>query len=132
MIGRINIQKINIFPKRLYLFQNNTLPPPSSLFSRTRKLFTNFIWKNKCPRLRISLIYLPDDRGGLQCPNIQWYYWEAQLRFIMFYFSSENTPAWIDLESCSVRPSFPLNLFLCSADRKSKEKYRQSYCIKYN
>lgn len=38
------------------------------------------------------------------------------------YFSSENTPAWIDLESSSVKPSLPLNLFLYSADRKSLRK----------
>ncbi len=122
MIGRINILKMNILPKYLYLFQNIPLPPPPSLFTRTRKLFTNFIWQNKRPRSRLSLIYLPCDRGGLQCPNIQWYYWAAQLRSIMFYFSSENTPAWIDLESCSVRPSLPLNLFLHSADQKSLRK----------
>jgi len=122
LIGRINILKMNILPKFLYLFQNIPLPPPSSLFSRTRKLFTNFIWQNKRPRLRLSLMYLPYDRGGLQCPNIQWYYWAAQLRSIMFYFSSENTPAWIRLESCSIRPSLPLHLFLYSADRKSLRK----------
>ena len=40
----------------------------------------------------------------------------------MLYFSSENTPAWIDLESCSVRPSLPLKLFLYSVDRKSLRK----------
>lgn len=122
MIGRINILKMNILPKYLYLFQNISLPPPSSLFTRTKKMFTNFIWQNKRPRLRLSLIYLPYDRGGLQCPNIQWYYWAAQLRSIMFYFSSENKPAWVDLESRSVSPSLPLHLFLYSADRKSLRK----------
>src|SRR4029434_6634496 len=80
MIGRINILKMNILPKFLYLSQNIPLPPPSSLFTRIKKLFTNFIWQNKRPRLRLSLLYLPYDRGGLKCPNIQWYYWAAQLR----------------------------------------------------
>ena len=122
MIGRINILKMNILPKYLYLFPNIPLPPPSSLFTRTRKLFTNFIWQNKRPRLHLALIYLPYDRRGLQCPNIQWYYWATQLRSIMFYFSSEKTPAWIDLESCLVRPSLPLHLFLYSVDRKSLGK----------
>ena len=122
MIGRINILKMNILPKFLYLFQNIPLPPPSSLFTRIKKLFTNFIWQNKRPRLRLSLLYLPYDRGGLKCPNIQWYYWAAQLRSIMFYFSSGNPPAWIDLESCSVKPSLPLHLYLYSAGRKYLKK----------
>lgn len=122
MIGRINILKMNILPKFLYLFQNIPLPPPSSLFTRIKKLFTNFIWQNKRPRLRLSLLYLPYDRGGLKFPNIQWYYWAAQLRSIMFYFSSESPLAWMELESCSVTPSLPLHLYLYSADRKNLRK----------
>ena len=41
---------------------------------------------------------------------------------LLFYFSSEKVPAWIDLKSCSVRPRLPFNLFLYSADRKSLRK----------
>lgn len=48
LIGRINILKMNILPKLLYLFQNIPLPPPPpNLFSKLRKLFLNFLWNNK-------------------------------------------------------------------------------------
>ena len=50
--------------------------------------------------------------------NVQWYYWAAQLRSIMFYFSSKSLPSWLDLESCSVKSSLPLHLYLYSADHK--------------
>lgn len=46
----------------------------------------------------------------------------SQLRSIMFYFSSESPPAWMDLESCSVTPSLPLHLYLYSADSKYLRK----------
>lgn len=54
-IGRINVLKMNSLPKLLYLFQNIPLPPPPDVFSRLKKLFNNFIWRNRRPRLSLSL-----------------------------------------------------------------------------
>ena len=70
ILGRINIIKMTILPKFLYIFQSIPLAPPS-FFPRTRKLLSNFIWNNRKPRLRLSLLYLPYDRGGLQVPNLE-------------------------------------------------------------
>jgi len=94
-IGRINILKMNVLPKFLYLFQSIPLPPPQNFFCNMKKLFTNFIWANRRPRLRLSLLYLPYERGGLQVPNLKWYYWAAQLRAAMFWFTNDNSIPWI-------------------------------------
>ena len=96
--GRIDILKMNILHKFLYLFQNVPLAPPEGTFTRIKSLFTKFIWNKKCPRLRLSLLYLPFDTGGLKCPNLYWYYLAVQLRTIMFYFCKENSPSWVDIE----------------------------------
>ena len=87
MIGRINIIKMSILPKFLYLFQSIPLHIPASFFSSLNKNFTTFIWNNKRPRLRLSLLYLPYDRGGLRLPNMKLYYWAAQLCAATSYFS---------------------------------------------
>ena len=60
--------------------------------------------------------------GGLKCPNLQWYYWAAQLRSIMFYFTTEVSPAWLELESCSVSVKLPLHLYMYSAGLKHLRK----------
>lgn len=122
LIGRINVLKMNILPKLLYLFQNIPLPPPKHLFMTLTKLFTNFIWNNRRPRLRLSLLYLPYDRGGLQCPNVQWYYWAAQLRTIMFYFSTESPPSWVNMESAEVAQGLTLKRYIYSANLKHHRK----------
>lgn len=59
LIGKINVkrcQKMNILPKLLYLFQN--LPLPSNLFTLLKKT-VKFLWNNRHPQTRLSLLYLP-------------------------------------------------------------------------
>ncbi len=89
LMGRINVIKMNILPTFLYVFQSLPLPPPPNFFLRIRKLLSNFMWNNRKPRLKLSLLYLPYLRGGLQLPHFFWYYWAAQLRAALFWFSSE-------------------------------------------
>lgn len=98
IIGRINIIKINMLPKFLYIFQSIPLAPPSNFFSQTKNIPSNCIWSKRNPRLRLSLLYLPCERGGLQVPNFQLYCWEAQLRAAMFWFPSMGGPVWQQIE----------------------------------
>lgn len=123
IIGRINIIKMSILPKFLYLFQSIPLPLSASFFSTLNKTFTKFIWNNKQPRLRLSLLYLPYERGGLRVPNVKLYYWAAQLCTAMYYFKNTNTsPAWVDLENNET--TFPLQTYLYSSPIKFlKKKY---------
>ena len=82
-IGRINVLKMNIVPKFLYLFQSIPLTPPGNFFC-------NFIWNNRRPRLHMTLLYLPYDRGGLKLPFLQGYYWAAQLRAASYWFDHQS------------------------------------------
>lgn len=110
MTGRINILKMNMLPKLLYMFQNIPLPPPPGMFSQIKKLLLRFIWNNRKPRLRLSLLYLPYDRGGLKCPNFQLYYWAAQLRSMMFYYTN-HLPHWVDMESQGLHLELPSYIY---------------------
>lgn len=121
MIGRINLIKMAILPKFLYLFQSLPLSLPKSFFKEINGEFCRFIWNNRKPRLRLRLLYLPYDRGGLQMPSVQWYYWAAQLRSTMFYFVTQSPPAWVYIEQASIS-KLPLSLYLYSADFKTLKK----------
>ena len=87
LMGRINAIKMSILPKCLYLFQSIPFfSPQPAFFSNMRKTFTNFIWNKRRPRLRLTLLCLPYDRGGLQLPNLLWYFRAAQVRSALFCF----------------------------------------------
>lgn len=120
LIARINVLKLNIMPKLLYLFQNIPLSPPANLFSHLKTIFVRFLWNDRRPRLRLSLLYLPYERGGLKCPNPLWYYWAAQLRTMMYYFTDKSPPPWTNMENSSV--PLPLPQYLYSAKVKMLKK----------
>ena len=112
---------MNVLPKCLYIFQSVPLPPPSSFFSSITKLISKFIWNNRKPRLRLSLLYLPYESGGLKLPNFQYYYWAAQLRAAVYWFSKDSVPSWINIELASAG-GLSLDNFLYSAPLKKLKK----------
>uniref|UniRef100_A0A3Q3BAI7 Reverse transcriptase domain-containing protein n=1 Tax=Kryptolebias marmoratus TaxID=37003 RepID=A0A3Q3BAI7_KRYMA len=117
MIGRINILKMIVLPKFLYLFQAIPLNPPDGFFTKIQTILNNFIWNNRRARLRLSLLYLPYDRGGLGVPNFKWYYWAAQLSSASCWFSATDL-SWVKIENINATP-LSLNSYLYS--RKCKE-----------
>ena len=121
MIGRINIIKMAILPKFLYYFQTLPLPLPNRFYATIDKLFGQFIWNDRKARLRLKLLYLPYERGGLQLPNLRWYYMAAQLTSASYYFHTTAPPAWVSIEQNSIS-DLPLNLYLYSADIKRLKK----------
>ena len=129
MIGRINIIKMDILREFLYLFQSIPLPLPKCFFDKINNILAKFIWNNKKARLRLKLLYLPHDRGGLRLPNLRWYYWSAQLHSASFYFSSDILPAWVNIEQTTTS-ELPLKLYLYSADLKTLKKKTRNPFVK--
>lgn len=106
----VSMIKISILPNFLYLFQALPLPLSKQFFDELNTVLNRFIWNNKKPRLRLRLLYLPYERGGLQLPNFKLYYWSAQLHSAIFYFATETPPAWIKIEQLETK--LKLNLYL--------------------
>ncbi len=121
LIGRINIIKMNIIPKFLYLFRSIPLPPPSGFFPNMNTKFTKCIWKKRRARLRLTLLYLPYERGGLRLPNLQWYYWSAQLANATYWFSLQPQLPWVQVESMTAK-NMNMALYLYSDLYKNLKK----------
>uniref|UniRef100_A0A671X7A5 Reverse transcriptase domain-containing protein n=1 Tax=Sparus aurata TaxID=8175 RepID=A0A671X7A5_SPAAU len=129
MIGRINILKMNVLPKFLYLFQSIPLSPPTHFFAKMKSMLSKFIWNNRRARLRLSLLYLPYERGGLKLPNLQWYYWAAQLSTASYWFTSETQLSWVNTERGNTS-HLPLNSYLYSDKPKDLKKSTQNPFVK--
>lgn len=93
LVGRVNIVKMSVLPKFLYLFQNLPINPPHSFFKKVHSLVSSFIWNNKTPRVRMSVLHLPYESGGLKLPNFYYYFLSSQLTQFQQWFL-DNSCSW--------------------------------------
>uniref|UniRef100_A0A8C5MTA5 Reverse transcriptase domain-containing protein n=1 Tax=Leptobrachium leishanense TaxID=445787 RepID=A0A8C5MTA5_9ANUR len=96
--GRINVLKMNILPRLLYLFQTLPIAVPTLFFRSLQSKFTTFVWNNHRPRLRFELLTASKSAGGLALPHARRYYQAAHLLRILEWTSGADTKLWIPLE----------------------------------
>lgn len=103
LIGRINVVKMVILPKFIYLFQNLPLYLTASFFKLVDSILTSFIWADKTPRISKTHLQKPTSEGGLGLPIMRHYYWACNARALVFWCQhgtvNEPTPCWPALES---------------------------------
>uniref|UniRef100_A0A8C4XA88 Reverse transcriptase domain-containing protein n=1 Tax=Erpetoichthys calabaricus TaxID=27687 RepID=A0A8C4XA88_ERPCA len=131
LAGRINIVKMNILPKLLFLFQNISIYINKSFFKQLDSIITSFIWNSKHPRIRRATLQRPQAEGGMALPNFQFYYWAANIQAIKTWTQiNAHTQAWsaIEVKSCSTS----LYSLLCSPINESYRKYTNNPIVLYS
>jgi len=103
-LGRINVIKMNILPKLLYLFQSIPSYLKSSFFKDFNKHLLKFIWNNKMPRIKLSKLMKPKDKGGIALPNLQLYFWAAQIKNMISWCSERTNSIWYNIEAATCSP----------------------------
>lgn len=96
--SRIEVIKMNVLPRLLFLFLSLPVRIPDKQFARWDKLVSRFIWKGKKPRVKMKTLQLEKIRGGLALPNFKDYYLAAQLRYIVCWCSTEYDSKWKRIE----------------------------------
>lgn len=99
--SRINVIKMNILPRLLYLFQSLPVEIPLQQFAQWDKMVSRFIWGGKRPRIRLSILHLPKEKGGMALPNLKLYFQAAQLRPLCLWCDNSYIARWKDIETCA-------------------------------
>lgn len=118
LAGRINIVKMNILPKFVFLFQCIPIYIKKSFFHDIDKIISAFIWNNKTPRIRKLFLQRLKSVGGMGLPDIKLYYWACNIRMAA-YWLQKHPPTWVKMEAHSCLPSSPSALLLSPLSRGS-------------
>lgn len=117
LLGRINVVKMNILPKLIFLFQSLPLFLPKHFFDSLDKIIGGFIWDGKPPRVRKRLLQRCRLSGGLALPDFQSYYWAVHIHKICYWLRSFRSP-WCNMELSSCSGSSIPALIFCSLPTK--------------
>lgn len=97
---RINLIKMVVMPKFLYLFQHIPVYITKSFFDKLDGTISKFLWGNKPARIRKAILQSPKSDGGLALLNLRRYYWAANVQKILHWLDDtcDSPPAWAHLE----------------------------------
>lgn len=94
LYNRIDVVKMNLLPRLLYLFQVLPINKPNKQFRDWDKMISKFIWGKVRPRIKFTTLQIRKEEGGLKVPHLENYYKAAQVRWLIGWCDPGNDAKW--------------------------------------
>ncbi len=89
LMCQINLIKMVVLPKFLYLFQHVTIFITKSFFDKLDRMISKFLWGNKPAQIQKAILQSPKSDGGLALPNLRRFYWAANVQKLLQWINNE-------------------------------------------
>uniref|UniRef100_A0A8D0H8V9 Reverse transcriptase domain-containing protein n=1 Tax=Sphenodon punctatus TaxID=8508 RepID=A0A8D0H8V9_SPHPU len=121
-MGKINLIKMILIPKLLYTLIALPIQIPENFFTKVNRIINTIIWNKSKPRIRRSTMQTPKELGGLNLPNVKYYYWASAMRGVKLWYEEGRDPSWVTLEKQIIAPNTFKNLLTEETPRNEPVK----------